>query len=624
LINFSSFVNRNVAYGLLRKNPVERLSTTQLVSDPFVRPKVANFPQQYRPKYLEERIRRSHTKQLEQQIELITRLERRQSNAFQQGSLSRESSFSSRGPSSFVGFNSPLMNGHGGNNDSFVLQSTKTVSSNGSGNDDSPSNSGKAAATAASQQIVEHIQSLDILPTLLESLGSYSSSEKVTINHKSFIIDDENIINSLNAQQQQTLLEEGYDDDGEGGIRIPPSPIRQAKADINIVDGVFGNEKFITIDVKITPKSDDDDDENDGELGRNDSRGSIKGGNDGSGGSSLLRRSLLTTTGSEQEGGTVHGHGHGHGHVGHKSKRNSVPVLELHYTTEIKLTNPGESNEFLANPHHHFTTGAGHHHHNDLLTRRSLTGNGSKKYLQTVDDSSTTKNDTEGNVIADIKTRTNSLDAVNSRTSLSEAVDSPGTPARKQMAIVRQQSTSMINGKVLNNSVEEILTSLNAIDIDELQLSQFHRLTDTIDNVFHPHVVEEHHRRQSLLSNNRSNSNPLLPIAEVAFGNDGSGGDESFENDNDRLIATALTTSNKENNSDNVKEDVREKEETELSHVTIATAMESCSERTMANSSPSNSPFQGGNNRIRKSITEAIAQDHEFNSPSAVIELQET
>jgi hypothetical protein len=622
---------RNVAYGLLRKNPTERLSTTQLVSDPFLRPKVTNFPQQYRPKYLEERIRRSHTKQLEQQIELITRLERRTSNAFQQG-LSRESSFSSRnggglgGASSFIGFNSPLMNGHGGNNDSFVLQSSKTVdssSSGGGGSDSSPSNSIKASA--ASQQIVEHIQSLDILPTLLESLGSYSSSEKVTINHKSFIIDDENIINSLNAQQQQTLLEEGFDeDDGEGGIRLLPSPIRQAKADINIVDGVFGNEKFITIDVKITPKTDDDDGDsyNDGRAG------SAKGGNEGNGGgsSSLLRRSLLTTTGGGEEGGTTV-----HGHVGHKSKRNSVPVLELHYTTEIKLTNPGESNEFLANPHHHFTIGAAagghhHHHHHDLLTRRSLTGNGSKKYLQTVDDSSTAKIEiTEGDMI-DNKTRTNSLDAVNSRTSLSEAVDSPGTPVRKQMAIVRQQSTSMINGKVLNNSVEEILTSLNAVNIEELQLSQFHRLTDTIENVFHPHVVEEHHRRQSLLST-RSNSNPLLPIAEVAFGIDGSGGDESFEgNDNDRLIVSSLTTSNKENNNaDNVVEKVREKAETELSHVTIATTVESSSERTDMNSSPSHSPFSGGsNNRVRKSITEAIAQDHEFNSPSAVVDLNDT
>lgn len=63
---------------LLRKTPAERLTTASLLSAPLIFPKVNSFPQSYRPRYLEERIRRSHLRQLEQQLDSVT-MHRRQS-----------------------------------------------------------------------------------------------------------------------------------------------------------------------------------------------------------------------------------------------------------------------------------------------------------------------------------------------------------------------------------------------------------------------------------------------------------------------------------------------------------------------------------------------------------------
>lgn len=55
-----------------------------LLCEPLVFSKLSNFPQTYRPRNLEERIRRSHTKQLEQQLDAVQR-HRRQSVPLQRG-----------------------------------------------------------------------------------------------------------------------------------------------------------------------------------------------------------------------------------------------------------------------------------------------------------------------------------------------------------------------------------------------------------------------------------------------------------------------------------------------------------------------------------------------------------
>lgn len=47
-----------------------------ILSEPVIVTKLNNFAQSYRPRHLEERIRRSHTKQLEQQLETVSRTRR--------------------------------------------------------------------------------------------------------------------------------------------------------------------------------------------------------------------------------------------------------------------------------------------------------------------------------------------------------------------------------------------------------------------------------------------------------------------------------------------------------------------------------------------------------------------
>ena len=57
-----------IAQALLNKNPNLRLTMAGLLSDNIFANKITAFPQSYRPKALEERIRRCHTKQLSVQI----------------------------------------------------------------------------------------------------------------------------------------------------------------------------------------------------------------------------------------------------------------------------------------------------------------------------------------------------------------------------------------------------------------------------------------------------------------------------------------------------------------------------------------------------------------------------
>jgi hypothetical protein len=64
---------KNISRELLRKNQQERMSMVGLLSEPIIVAKLNNFAQSYRPRHLEERIRRSHTKQLEQQLEAVGR-----------------------------------------------------------------------------------------------------------------------------------------------------------------------------------------------------------------------------------------------------------------------------------------------------------------------------------------------------------------------------------------------------------------------------------------------------------------------------------------------------------------------------------------------------------------------
>lgn len=482
-------------------------------------PKVLNFPQQYRPKYLEERIRRSHVKQLESQIELIQlnntnltnerlRLERAntsQSGGFGNSAFSRETSFSNK-------------------------------SGNDNNSKDSTTNN---SIIGAALQGMDHLP-LDVLPTLLETLGgSISTSEKVTINHKSFIIDDESIIQTLNAQQmsmatehqQNQLLTNGSSDHTSSHPNI--SPIKQAKADINIVDGVFGNEKFISIDVKITPKA--------------------------------TSRDLGDDLSDElDEGGSTKMKSSHHPHA---------PVLELHYSTEIKLPN-GANPDILGHHHHH------HHHHH------TLGSSASRKVHVIAPDDHMVPSDSHHNpqVLLDSIAGTiqggageqkqnfmeereeeeelegrDKLKTLVSRSRSNDILDEDG----RNMAIVRQKSTSLINGKILNSSVEEILTHVDSLDIDRLQMDQFQRMTDTIENVLH--------HSEEMLSEKRSLSQKRPPFSsrEGSVGGNIHGMEEGG---------------------------VSEKKET------------SNTSSSFSLSSPKN--VTGG--RIGKHIAEAIENDHEF------------
>ena len=68
----------------------------QLLCEPSMFGKASAVPQTYRPKHFEDRVRRSHVKQLEQQLEVIGKLRKQLMgvNTGQSGKFSRETSFS--------------------------------------------------------------------------------------------------------------------------------------------------------------------------------------------------------------------------------------------------------------------------------------------------------------------------------------------------------------------------------------------------------------------------------------------------------------------------------------------------------------------------------------------------
>ena len=434
--------------GLLRKNPQERLSTNNLVLDPWLKPKVSNFPQVYRPKYLEERIRRSHTKQLEQQIELIflnsgPKIERRSSEG---AALSK--------PSTAQGSARGLNASQAQQQQQQQLQQEQDQGSP-----------------------TEHI-SLDVLPTLLEHIGSLSSSEKVTVNHKSFIIDDESIIQTLNAQQQASIA--AANEHG-AGLNTHPSPIKHAKADINIVDGVFGNEKFLTIDVKITPKSDPE--------SRRNSMGPLANFGDVQQSQELNLKAMTPK-----------------------------PVLELRYTTEIKLPQ-GAHSELLHHHHHHASTSSTDSNSNHHSAEPHGTGRNSHNRLPsilinpesavTVDPNSVAEFTSDQMKLLKAKIESEMSKSLLQKHHSNHANDSDMDGQENPVAIVRQASTSMINGQILNSSVEEIITKLNNINIDELHSNQFQRISDSIENVL-THQEELSRVSQKSSAKNLLHSDQLL------------------------------------------------------------------------------------------------------------------
>lgn len=61
-----------IANELLHKDMTLRMNMVGLLNHPLLSPKVSSFPQSYRPKAVEERIRRGHARQLTTQIESLT------------------------------------------------------------------------------------------------------------------------------------------------------------------------------------------------------------------------------------------------------------------------------------------------------------------------------------------------------------------------------------------------------------------------------------------------------------------------------------------------------------------------------------------------------------------------
>lgn len=61
----------HIVEGLLCKDPVSRMTTNEVLSHQGVSVRVAGLPSTYRPKYLEERLKRAHVKQLNRQLEKL-------------------------------------------------------------------------------------------------------------------------------------------------------------------------------------------------------------------------------------------------------------------------------------------------------------------------------------------------------------------------------------------------------------------------------------------------------------------------------------------------------------------------------------------------------------------------
>ena len=68
--NFSQ-ETRNICYGLLNKDPNKRLGMAGLLTSSTFNPRVVSFPQSYRPKSLEERVKRIQVRQLTAQVEML-------------------------------------------------------------------------------------------------------------------------------------------------------------------------------------------------------------------------------------------------------------------------------------------------------------------------------------------------------------------------------------------------------------------------------------------------------------------------------------------------------------------------------------------------------------------------
>ena len=71
LPNHYSSELKTISKLFLSKKTNHRLGFAAMLLDPFIALKVNSFPIQYRPKSLEERIRRAHTKQLQAQLEYL-------------------------------------------------------------------------------------------------------------------------------------------------------------------------------------------------------------------------------------------------------------------------------------------------------------------------------------------------------------------------------------------------------------------------------------------------------------------------------------------------------------------------------------------------------------------------
>ena len=63
---------RNICYALLNKDPTKRLGMAGFLLSSTLNPRVVQFPQGYRPKSLEERVKRVHIRQLTAQVEMLT------------------------------------------------------------------------------------------------------------------------------------------------------------------------------------------------------------------------------------------------------------------------------------------------------------------------------------------------------------------------------------------------------------------------------------------------------------------------------------------------------------------------------------------------------------------------
>jgi hypothetical protein len=119
-------------------------------------------------------------------------------------------------------------------------------------------------------------------------------------------------------------------------------------------------------------------------------------------------------------------------------------VVELHYSAEIKLPDGHHLH------HHHHS-----HHHRGIHTPAATP--------MDADDTSVGQ----------------------------KLVSNKGTSESEyHEAIIRQSSVSLINGEILDSTVDEIITKVNSMDLNELTKSQFQRITETIKEEVKVHANE--------------------------------------------------------------------------------------------------------------------------------------